>query len=239
MGIFSGSMIRRRVVAPFDPEADVASANLITWLEPDSLSGLTWADKSTAENDWAAPNSGFAPALVSGGAPYLSANVVEFDQDYVVGPNLSSLTAGEVLMLLDVNADPAATQATGGSWKLGSTTGTNRKNHYPWTDGSIYDDTGRAARVTVGNPTPALTSPRIIDVWSASGDWAFQLDGSTLSSTSTNTVAFGDTTRIGADTDASPDRFLAGRIRAVLIYDAKLSTADRAAVYAWLDAMRA
>lgn len=219
----------------FNPESEVSSAEILTWLEPDSYNGMTnvWEDKSTQGNDWTAA-VGFEPSVVSGGPEYNSQDVVQFSDHYLIGPNLSSLTEAEVFILLDIDADPPQSGVQTGLYFLASL-----GSHYPWVNGTIYDGFCSNSRKTVGNPTESLTDPRVVNIWSASSDWNYNLDSSSLYSTVSNTVTGPATTYLGRSDGGGGPFYLRGRIRAFILYDGKLSASDRAAVYNYLDVMRA
>ena len=222
----------------FDPDADVSSASLTIWLEPDSYNDTThvWADKTANGNDFTA-SSGYEASVVSGGAEYNSENVVRFNDSYLTGPDISSLTEGEMFVLFDLDEDPPSVNVDAGGWKFGTQTGSSAYNHFTFTNGNIYEDFGNSIRRNLGNPTADFTSPRIVNMWSASADWACNIDGSSHYTTGSNTPSFPTEARLGAP-GLAVSRFHQGRFRALLLYDAKLSTADRSAVYDYLDAMR-
>jgi hypothetical protein len=220
-----GSAARRRVSGPWTPESPT-SASVEFWLEPDSF-GATWADKSAAGNDWTL--DGTAPPFVTaGGAEWLSGDVVRFvDTDRIFGPSLTSLTAGEIFILLAND-----NEINQGCWGFGSSADTS---HFTWGDGIWYEDFGRASRVNSGNPTPALTNPIVVNMISASGEWTLNLDNTSHYTTATNTVSFRSNPFIGR----APAYPTFMEIRAVIMYDGKLSTGDRNEVYNYLDALRA
>lgn len=223
----------------FDPEGDVTTANLIIWLDAASYDGTTdvWEDKTTEGNDFTAV-TGYEAAVVSGGAEYLSADVVEFSDTYLTGPNLSGLSEGEMFVLFDVNEDPPSVKLDAGGWKFGAQSGAFEYNHIPFTNGTIYDDFGNGTRRTLGNPSLDMTSPRIFDLWSAASDWGCKIDNVDFYTTASNTVSFAAVAKLGT-TDPAITRFHQGRFHTLLFYDGKLSADDRTAVYNYLDGLRA
>lgn len=112
--------------------------------------------------------------------------------------------------------------------------GAGSQDYTPFSDGNIYEDFGSAARNTVGTPTGALTSYRIISAYSAANDWAYFIDGGTGGpsggttakfSTATNTVTWtGVSTWLGANTGLT---YFDGWYAEVVYTNAKQSTTDR------------
>lgn len=90
-----------------------------------------------------------------------------------------------VFIVIKIDADPPSLGASG-LWRI--TSNTANSTHFPYTEGTIFNDFGSTARKTSVNPTPALTSYGIYEVRSASGEWTDWLDGTQLSTTETNTV---------------------------------------------------
>jgi hypothetical protein len=220
-----GSAARRRVSGPWTPESP-NSANVHFWLEPDSF-GATWADKSVAGNDWTLDGT-TPPFVTTGGAEWLSADVVRFvTLDRIFGPSLTSLTAGEIFILLANDYE-----ANIGCWAFGTSADAS---HFTWGDGNWYESFGRATRVNSGNPSPALTNPIVVNMISASGEWTLNLDNAAHYTTATNTVAFRSDPFIGRHPSYETNM----EIRAVIMYDGKLSAGDRTAVYDYLDTLRA
>ena len=196
-------------------------------------------DRSTNGNDFTASGTYRPTYRADGGAEWNNGPVLEFTTAFgsaqgFNGPNLSALTAGEAFFLIANTNDPAAASVSSILQYMGTSA---FESHVPFTDGNIYDDFGSTVRKTVGNPTPSFTSPRIYNVVSASGDWSATLDGSSLHSTGTNTVGFPAAPMLGIG--KSLGNYFLGEMKAFLLYDGKLSSGDRTAVYDYLDALRA
>lgn len=218
--------------AAFSPDDETG---LVRWYEADFITGLvdtdpiaTWEDASSAAVDATQASSGNRPTYQTNELNGLP--IVRFDGNDVfeIG-DLSALTEGEVFIVIKLDADPATAGSTSGLWHLGSDTTTT---HFPYTDGTIYDGFGTTARKTTVNPTPALTSWRIYNVWSAASDWASNLDGSSLYTTATNTVGFPADARLGANSVGII--YLDGDIAAFILYDHKLSAGTRSDVLGYL-----
>lgn len=153
--------------------------------------------------------------------------VARFDgtADHLAGPDFSSLTAGEIFVIVKIDTDPPAAEAQTGLWHFGDDA-VSPNGHFPFTDGAIYEGFGTDTRKTVGDPTPSLaTAFRLYNVVSASGSFAAFLDGTEIFSTGTNTVAFDSAPHIGKS-DASL-HFLDGDIAEIILFSSPLSAGDK------------
>lgn len=189
-----------------------------------------WKDQSGLGNNYSQSTSGNRPAWQT--SVVNSQHIVRFDgsNDTLTGPSFSSLTAGEIFAVVKNDTDPPVI-AKSGLWEFGTDA---NPSHYPFTDSIIYDSFGTTARKKTVNPAPALTSPRLYNVVSRSGEWTSFLDGTQIFTTATNTVGFPTTTYIGSN--PTPDRFLDGDIAEVILYNKKLSAAEKTNVKAYIAA---
>lgn len=183
--------------------------------------------------------TGNKPTLVAGVTPS-GQSALAFTGDsanYLDLPDLSAIAAlaagGEVFAVLKANADPPGPMNRTGLWYLG----TNSNNsHYVWTDGAIYDSFGSNARYAVGNPTPPLTQFNILDISSQTNEWIARLNGTTLFSTGSNTVAWPSAPRFGTGTVLSAYNF-DGQLAELRIYGGVLTPAERTAALAELTSL--
>jgi hypothetical protein len=142
-------------------------------------------------------------------------------------------------------ADPPGSNAdTGGLFKVGSQGGANGSNHFPWTDSNIYDDFGSTVRKTVGNPSPALTSWRILSFHSKGSDWRCYIDDGAVFSftTATNTAGFTSTPKIGTSTNGVSPVYANMWVAEIVLTNDFLTDADRnkvAGYLAWRHAITA
>lgn len=204
-------------------------------LNPDNF-GLVADDPiGTAANDGSLADftqaTAAAKPTLRGGASLLNGHyVVEHDgvDDYLDGPNLSALTSGHAFIVVKVDADPPGATGTTGLWTIGTA---EHATHFPYTDSTIYDGAMSTARKTVGDPTPSLASWRIYEVRSATNDWEALLDGTSLHSTSTNTVGLPTTSYLGRD--SSYGFKLDGRW-AYFFLSSALSSGDASDMRGWL-----
>lgn len=204
-------------------------AALLAWYKGDDLTGnngdpiSTWED-ADGSNDLTA--AGSLRATVAA-ADLNSLNTARFtaanSQRYAVADIFSGASAASVYIVLKLVADPAAAGGSSGLWRFGSAGDTD---HWPFTDGNVYDGFGSNARKSTGNPTVSLSSAyRIIGIHSAANDWGIFIDGTSHFSTGTNTVGFDSTPWLGSN-DAF-DAFLDGWIAEAFFTDAKQSESDR------------
>lgn len=210
------------------------SATLLAWHKGDELTGndednvATWEDAANA-NDLTAPgtNGTLAAADLNG------LNTLRFQSArYVYSGNIfSAASAASAYLILKIANDPPGATIDSGLWNIGSHGGTD---HWPWTDGNIYDGFCSSVRKSAGNPSVSLASDyRIIGVHSASNDYGIHIDGVSHFSTGTNTFGVsGSTLTIGSN--AALDAFLDGWIAEILFIDSKLSDANRQNVEGYL-----
>lgn len=221
--------------------SDIAS--LQQWFKADAITGLsdgdpvaTWEDSSTNNRDATQSTAGNRPLYKTGIVNSLP--VVRFDgsNDYLITSGvagfLSGLSAAEVFLVVKVNADPAAADGSAGLWAM---TGSADNTAFPYTDGNVYDGFGSSVRKSTGNPTLSLASTfRLYNVVSISGEWTSYVDGTQHFTTGTNTVSFGAGDGYLGTSVALGSIVLAGDIAEFFLFNAKLSTADRQAMNAYI-----
>lgn len=222
---------------PFSP-ANVSG--LVRWYKASSLSlndndpVASWTDLAgnfNATQDTAGFRPIFKTNIVNGKA------IVRFDgtDDRLNLGDLSALTQGEIFVVIRIDVDPPLADPQTGIGTFG-TFGASSADHYPYTDGNIYMGWGSDARKTVGNPVPSLSAAfRIVDIWSAPSDWAFQLDNASIFSTVTNTVGFNSNCLLGMSDGPTDDYFLDGDVAELIVYNNKISTPNRNAILAYFD----
>jgi hypothetical protein len=108
----------------------------------------------------------------------------------------TNLVSAELWIVLKIVSDPPSPDTKTGFMEFGSTV---VRSHFPYTDGTIYDQFGTDTRKTTVNPTPSLASAfHLYHVISKSGEWTSELDGTQLFTTATNTVGWNPAPLIGA-----------------------------------------
>lgn len=145
---------------------------------------------------------------------------------------LGSAAAGEVFVVAQNDADPAASTGRSGFWSFN---GSDYSVHHPYTDGKIYEAWGRYARVDCGNPTPSLASMHVYNVVSSASEWTVNLNGSQLYTTATNTPSFASSgIRVGRSSGTGYN--YAGLLGELVIFGRALTSGERSDVYDYLAA---
>jgi hypothetical protein len=204
------------------------------WLSDTGSDPAIWPDISGNGRNATQGTAGNQPAIISGGLN--GRQVRRFNGStsrLEIGQFLSG--AATAFYVCKRVTDPAVSVGTTGP-VLGDwgTAAGSFGNHFPWTDGVIYDHFGTAARKTCGNPTVSLTSWRLISQLTAASDWRFYIDGSLFFSTDANNVAWRAGPKIGVSYNYS--YYYYGDIAEILIFPTALSPADRLAVERYLGA---
>ena len=141
-----------------------------------------------------------------------------------IQPFASAYTAGEMFMVLQVTNDTSGAY----HYKWGTDT---LWNHY--TAGNvIYDNWGSTVRHAIGNPVPELTDPHIYNLRSGPGLYEGAINGTTLYTNLSNTVAFGSAPYeipMGGNEGV-------GKIGEYIVYNRVLSTVERQQVESYLKA---
>jgi hypothetical protein len=204
---------------------------LFIWYKADALTGYShgdpvsqWTDSSG--NGRHATSSGLEcplyhtnqidgkPAL---NFPHFTGNNEQFHIPNVLTP----LTAAEAFVVVKVVADPPL--SNNNVWKMGAAA---EQDHYPFSDGVIYEGWGSTVRKTTVNPTPSLATWRLYNVASEANNYTLRLDGTQIFNTLTNTVGWSTTPILGYA--------LAGWIAEFIMYDRATSAADRTALHTYL-----
>ncbi len=145
-----------------------------------------------------------------------------------VPTSISGFSAGDVYIVVKIAQDPPGNTGYTGLWTF---TSSSDNTHYCWTDGNIYEGFGSTTRVTVGDPTPSLTSYRLYNVSSASSDYKVYLDGTNIYTSGSNTVGWASTPYLGQGfISGAPfpgPYFLVGEIAEFFIYSKILNSTER------------
>lgn len=228
------------VAGGFSP-TDISGLQL--WLDPSDTATITESSGSVSQIDDKSGNGrhytqGTGTRQPTTGTRTInSLNTLDFDgsSDALVAPSafMSAATAGTALYVMASDNDPGGADPGNGAvlHRWGSSASSD---HEPYLDSNVYHGWGATTRKTVGNPTPALTTPRQITITNASGAWAYKIDGTDIFTTGTNTVGFAsalsdansDLMSIGGSTAGAAPVWFNGRIAEILVYDSALSGAD-------------
>lgn len=224
------------VTAAFLP-SDIAS--LWTWIDPavNSFQEIAGTTAATADGDrlgyltdrsgngrhWiAAADNTTRPVLklsIVNGLP-----IIRYDasasQNLICNTSLAGLSAAEAFIVMYRPTDPQG-NSFNGNWRLGSDT---LADHFTYSDGNGYVGALSTARKSAGNPTPSLVAWRLIDIWSASSDYAIQIDGSAYYSTATNSYGGYTAPWLGQSVGG---QYATQDIAEMCIFSEKLSTTNR------------
>ena len=186
----------------------------------------TWTSR-TGINDAIQATASSKPTYkvnMSGGQPALY-----FDGSDSMGfasSIISGTPDGFAIFIYKIDSDPAASNSTSGP-PLGDFGSDALASHWPWTDGNIYDDFGTTSRKNAGNPTPSLTSFRLISQHSAASDFVINIDGLQFYSTASNTVGWSGNQKIGLSIYEGTNIFLVGHIGLVIFAPLKPASSLR------------
>lgn len=197
-GIFPAVQARR-----FDPLRDLAGLKLwhdysrIEGVNLEDAAGVTkitraWDLSGNGNYGWIEDFEPWEPVWsIDSTFGFRYMNGVGIDGDWrAPNWNASGFTEGTGIAVLKKTADPSA---AGGVWWTLANHGAF--NHFPYTDGNIYDGFASTTRRS-WNPTPPLTSWHIYSARSRAGLWKANLDGVEQISDTSNAVDFGASTSI-------------------------------------------
>lgn len=203
-------------------------ASIWEWWEP-SRNSLTPDAAIANMAGQVAPGAGHDFSRASG-QPIYKDNIINglgvarFTNQILENVDPSALTAAHLFMVVKMVTEGTAT----GPWKWGTSASAD---HYAFTDGNIYDGSLSNTRRTVGNPTPLLTDWRVVEIISTGTEWTFNLDGTQLFTTGTNTVGITSSCKLGTNGSNTKDYDFAGGY----LCSAKLSGADRTSLIAYIN----
>ncbi len=137
--------------------------------------------------------------------------------------DLSALSQGELFIAIAVVNDPPTVEKMTGIGKFGTS---GAIDLWPYFDSNVYIGFGSNNRYSCGNPEILLnTEIRILNVRSATNDWALLIDGGVLASSTSNTPAWTNAATLGRSAAAY---FLQGYIPEYALFTSPLSPTDRA-----------
>lgn len=194
-----------------------------------------WKDQSGGGRDGSQGTDGNRPIYSANGGPggrpcvTFSATANGSTGQWIAWGNVfSSLTSAEVFIVRKAASDPASPFPDEGAiWHFGTNVNGDLA---PFSDGNVYDAFGSTARKPTGDPTTSLASWHIYNVTSVSGEWTSRINGVQHFTTATNTVGFDTSALLGKTLGALGS----SSMTTIWIFDAKLSTTDRASVTQYL-----
>lgn len=199
-------------------------------LDLDATKGITldagrvsaWIDQSGKGHNCAQATAGQRPTVdLLGG---FGVEAVHFDASNQILPlttPIAGLAAAHVFAVVRSAEDPALSTQNQ-LWEFGSTT---NPTLFTYTDSNIYDGFGTTSRKTVGNPAASLAAVRCYEVYSASGEWTANLDGTQVFTTSTNTVGWAAAQALGSKSGTINQGYI-GWIARLIVYSQRVTGAD-------------
>lgn len=224
-------------------DATIGVAGLIANWKADSIGGHVDGDAIQTWNDSSGNGWHLQQATVANRPIYKTAQLngkpaMKFDgvQQFFEAPSIiTCLSEAELYVVFRINTQPPlVTSKTGihrfGGFGVGATSST----HFPFTDNVIYDDFMTDTRKVTGTRA-GMTAFQLYHVWSKAGDWNSFFNGTSFFATAANVVEFTGNVNIGRGGNLD-QIFLDGYICEVILYDHKLSGADRTTVKAYVAA---
>lgn len=196
----------------------------------------TWPDLSGKQYNAGQSTSAAKPTFRTAGGPNSRPNI-EFDGDGAGTPDhftfsdvFSSLTSGECFLVRKNDNDTPASGNDAGLWYFGTDAGNS--DLAPFSDAQYYLAWGSSARKnTLGTFTN--NAWHCLNVSSAPSSWTARINGATLATTGTNTVAFATTPRLGISANVAVA--FDGRMACYLMYNRVLSAAERLTVHRYIN----
>lgn len=142
-------------------------------------------------------------------------------------------TAMHMFVVGKKNADPSSSGAKSGFLRISGNA--SSLCNFNWTDGVIYDGTGRSSGyVTVGNPTPSLTSVYLYEVYSSASTWYARVNTSTIKTT-TAAYSFPSAAQ-NIDVGISPASYAYdGQFVAIGVSSAEITGTNYTNLIAWIN----
>lgn len=203
----------------------------------DVISSTDWQDQSGYGRHPTAVNS---PTYTIDADGFPGVTFAAASSQHFTLPNfLTGFPEGEIFIILKNVADPqlAGSESKTGIHRFGSHASDN--DHYPYTDGVIYDGFGSNTRTGVYNPTTSLTSFHRYNVSARQAGpptlgpdyWTIRINAESASNIFSNTVAWTTAPTLGKGIGSF---YYDGIMREVLIFSRWLSHGERAYVDSYL-----
>ncbi len=216
--------------------------NIWEWWEP-SREGLSDTDPIGTLTGQVSPGSGHNwTQATSVNKPTYSANQLNGlgvlvnirtpNESYMGSVNPSALTAVHFWIVIKRDADiPGTLQVP---WTFGTAT-TIGGDPDRYNGDSILCGVFSSVRKNVGDPTASLASWRVVEVVCVSGEFTFNLDGTQLFTSATNTVGIPSNCALGGLSPTVGGFTTEAQYAGVYIFSAKITGADRTAMVDYLN----
>jgi len=179
---------------------------------------VTWYDQAST-NDATQSTTANQPKIYVGTTGVVTENgkpTIYFDGFVQLGiGNFSSLTEGNAFFVAKSTTETPATDQQGSPHFFGTA---GQQNHYPYSNGIVYDSFGSTSRKSF-NPTTTLTNLHLSNYLSTSAEWTVRMNGTEETTTSSNTVGFGSS-RFGNTSVYGMDHYLSEYV----LYDSDKSS---------------
>ncbi|MES2371048.1 MAG: gliding motility-associated C-terminal domain-containing protein [Bacteroidota bacterium] len=212
---------------------------LVIWTKADAgIGGTTanvtsWTDQSTSGRVWTKTGT---PALTINSAGFNYNPAIKFPSTsyFFTAQFLNALTAGEVFSV-QLSNNNNGTSAVQYPFEFGGTYVANTESVYTWTPNDHYTYFGSTIRRNFTYPAGVnVRNPHLLNISSATNDWAAGIDGKAVLSSNVNTVNFvcpaGANNYIGAGHVS----IFRGDISEVLVFSRKLGALERQQVQSYL-----
>ena len=182
-----------------------------------------WSSSAVnATQSTAAKRPTFKSGIVNGNSVFRADGV---NDGLVLASNpLSGATAATAMFVVKINSDPpGSTSVTGpvlGEWGTSS-----QNNHFPWTDGNIYDNTFISTRAITVNPSTTLAQFNQFTVLYSGGNLIWRMNGTQIATTSA-TFALGSAPKGLWSNKESALYYLAGDLAEIVMWNGALSGSD-------------
>lgn len=207
--------------------AVVSGGNATQWKEM-SAARRTWTPAGAAAMPWREASFNFNPGITFAGSG-------PSNNYFIQQPEIANtFTAGEIFSVQTSNID-AATAAAAYPFEFGGTY-VSGQSVYIWSNNRQYTYFGSGtARMDFAYPASVnVHNPHMLNIWSATNDWAAGIDGKVLLTTNTNAVNFvspaGNKDYLGAGHNS----VFYGGIPEVILYSRKLNALERQQVQSYM-----
>ena len=231
----SGSINPSFGIAPINP-SDLT--DIWEWWEPSRESYTNGQEIATLVGQKNARNmtgffAGFTPLMSTNVLNGLAVASCPTGFKSWTGPNMTALTAADILALVKFDADPAANNAHNALWEMGNAAGGEASTRIGKdSTGHVHDAAFTNSLVDFGDPSPSLASWCMYEVISVTNNLQAWVNDSQIGSTiTTNTVSPLSNPRIGCTGNGS----MVGLIAGIYLCSASISTAQRQGLVAYIN----
>lgn len=194
----------------------------------------TMRDGSGNGADCTQSSSSLKPTFKTGVIHSKPAYYFDGSDDYVNVPDIfATMTAGEVFIVLQGDTNQGVGTANTGLWAM---PGTNDNENVPWVDGNIYDGWFSTVRKSCGNPG-SIQTWHTYNVISTSSEYTALRNGTQFFTTASNTPGGARNNKTLGRSSLGSGYLFQGWIAELIIYDNKLSSGNRSAIYSYINGL--